>query len=79
MNEMKQLEALGLPNVDEILKNKYSFFVPKYQRGYRWTEDQAKKLMYDLYDFDNEESEDEDEELDNEESEAEDEAFSMAM
>ena len=25
MNEMKQLEALGLPNVDEILKNKYSF------------------------------------------------------
>lgn len=56
MNEMKQLEALGLPNVDEILKNKYSFFVPKYQRGYRWTEDQAKKLMYDLYDFDNEES-----------------------
>lgn len=28
-----------------------SFFVPTYQRGYRWTETQVKELLEDLYDF----------------------------
>lgn len=28
-----------------------SFFVPIYQRGYRWTETQVKELLEDLYDF----------------------------
>jgi uncharacterized protein with ParB-like and HNH nuclease domain len=27
------------------------FFVPTYQRGYRWTETQVKELLEDLYDF----------------------------
>ena len=28
-----------------------SFFVPTYQRGYKWTETQVKELLEDLYDF----------------------------
>lgn len=28
-----------------------SFFIPSYQRGYRWTETQIKELLEDLYDF----------------------------
>lgn len=28
-----------------------TFFVPTYQRGYRWTETQVKELLEDLYDF----------------------------
>ena len=27
------------------------FFVPKYQRGYRWSEKQVKDLLNDIYDF----------------------------
>ena len=44
-------EALELPNVQDILDRGYSFLVPKYQRGYRWTKDQATRLMQDLCDF----------------------------
>lgn len=29
----------------------YNFFVPSYQRGYRWNEQQVKDLMIDIYDF----------------------------
>lgn len=28
-----------------------NFFVPSYQRGYRWTEQQVKDLLQDIYDF----------------------------
>lgn len=28
-----------------------TFFIPTYQRGYRWTETQVKELLEDLYDF----------------------------
>jgi uncharacterized protein with ParB-like and HNH nuclease domain len=33
----------------ELLK--YSFFIPKYQRGYRWTERQVEDLLKDVWDF----------------------------
>ena len=29
----------------------YDFFVPSYQRGYRWTSVQVRELLEDLYDF----------------------------
>ena len=28
-----------------------NFFVPNYQRGYRWTDQQVKDLLNDIYDF----------------------------
>ena len=41
--------------VREILyqqNNPYKFFIPSYQRGYRWTEKQVGELLKDLYYFD---------------------------
>ncbi len=29
----------------------YEFFVPSYQRGYRWTNVQVQELLEDLFDF----------------------------
>lgn len=37
----------GHQYVEEILKRKYH--IPKYQRGYRWTGDNVKKLLEDIY------------------------------
>ena len=37
----------GHQYVEEILKGEYR--IPKYQRGYRWTEDNVKKLLEDIY------------------------------
>lgn len=37
----------GHQYVEEILREKYR--IPKYQRGYRWTEDNVKKLLEDIY------------------------------
>ena len=51
MKDLNYSEALELPNVQDILDRGYSFLVPKYQRGYRWTKDQASRLMQDLCDF----------------------------
>ena len=28
-----------------------NFYIPNYQRGYRWTEQQVKDLLNDIYDF----------------------------
>lgn len=51
MDNIKQLEAntlewKAIPN----LKG-YNFFIPDYQRGYRWEKDQIQQLLTDLYDF----------------------------
>ena len=56
MDNIIYKEALELPNVKDILDKGYSFIVPKYQRGYRWTNEQALRLLQDLMDFDKEES-----------------------
>lgn len=37
----------GHQYVEEILKGKYR--IPKYQRGYRWTQDNIEKLLEDIY------------------------------
>ena len=41
--------VLKLKNVNELCR--YSFFVPSYQRGYRWTNLEVQDLLNDLYDF----------------------------
>ncbi len=43
------LEAKPIGNI------KGNFFVPKYQRGYRWTDSQVKTLMSDLWENCNQE------------------------
>ena len=40
---------IGLKSVAQLLDMK--FFIPSYQRGYRWTEQQVKELLEDIYDF----------------------------
>lgn len=37
----------GYQSVGKVLKNKYQ--IPDYQRGYRWTEENVKKLLDDVY------------------------------
>lgn len=40
---------IGLKSVSELLDMK--FFIPSYQRGYRWTEQQVKDLLDDIWEF----------------------------
>jgi uncharacterized protein with ParB-like and HNH nuclease domain len=42
---------LILKSVNELLKYKYKFFIPSYQRGYRWGDIEVKNLLEDIYDF----------------------------
>ena len=51
MNTQRECDALELPNIDDFLKREYSFFVPKYQRCYRWTSEQVTRLVDDLREF----------------------------
>ncbi len=38
------------------LIGKGSFHIPKYQRGYRWTQDEVEKLLNDIYEFSTDET-----------------------
>jgi uncharacterized protein with ParB-like and HNH nuclease domain len=50
MSELKdKLNKLELKNIKELLDN--SFFIPSYQRGYRWEERQVLDLLQDIYEF----------------------------
>ena len=40
---------IELKSVSELLGKK--FFIPSYQRGYRWTEQQVKDLLEDIWEF----------------------------
>lgn len=40
---------IGIKSVSELLNMK--FFIPDYQRGYRWTTQQVKDLLEDIHDF----------------------------
>ena len=40
---------IELKSVSELLRMK--FFIPNYQRGYRWTEQQVKDLLSDIWEF----------------------------
>lgn len=46
---MSQNNTIVLKSIDELLNE--SFFIPFYQRGYRWTPRQAKDLLDDLSEF----------------------------
>ena len=46
-------------NMNEDIKLKFikdlkdcEFYIPSYQRGYRWTEQEVKDLLDDVYEFD---------------------------
>lgn len=41
--------TLVLKSVNQLLE--YSFFIPSYQRGYRWTEKQVEQLLEDIWAF----------------------------
>lgn len=43
------MAIVELKSVDKLFG--LDFFVPSYQRGYRWTQTQIKELLEDLYDF----------------------------
>ncbi|NLO41565.1 MAG: DUF262 domain-containing protein, partial [Bacteroidales bacterium] len=43
MNE----NELVLKSINQLMD--YSFFIPSYQRGYRWTEKQVEELLEDIW------------------------------
>ena len=42
----RQLECIS---INELLKRNYNFFVPDYQRGYRWGIRHINSLLNDIY------------------------------
>lgn len=53
---MSVSNSMGTKKVEELLANKsmpqgMQFFVPNYQRGYRWKESQVQQLLNDLSEF----------------------------
>ena len=44
---------LEFKTVNEILSSEKQYYIPSYQRGYRWTEQQVKELLNDIDSFDN--------------------------
>ena len=34
-----------------LIEKKYNFFIPDYQRGYKWTRDEVLKLLNDIWEF----------------------------
>lgn len=48
---MSSNSQLALKSVAEIAKNNLKFFIPDYQRGYRWEKEQVEDLLNDLVEF----------------------------
>lgn len=48
-----------LKAIDELLKSEYQFYIPSYQRGYRWNKQQVTDLLEDIWDFSNKKKQDE--------------------
>lgn len=42
---------IDLKTINDLLKEKYEFFIPSYQRGYRWTKQQVTDLLSDIWEF----------------------------
>ncbi|WP_291072994.1 DUF262 domain-containing protein [Empedobacter sp. UBA5987] len=40
---------ISIKTISELLQ--YNFFIPSYQRGYRWTEQQVTDLLNDINEF----------------------------
>ena len=47
--EIKQTNQLVLKSINQLFEN--SFFIPAYQRGYRWTKIQVEQLLEDVWNF----------------------------
>ena len=47
--DANQTNQLVLKSVNQLFEN--SFFIPSYQRGYRWTDTQVKQLLDDVWHF----------------------------
>lgn len=47
--EAKQTNQLVLKSVNQLFE--YNFFIPAYQRGFRWTDIQVEQLLKDVWDF----------------------------
>jgi uncharacterized protein with ParB-like and HNH nuclease domain len=45
------LEAIQIRDVSEIIDSNTKYFVPAYQRGYRWDEQQVKDLLNDIWEW----------------------------
>ena len=43
------MSNISIKPINELLQ--YNFFIPSYQRGYRWTEKQVTDLLEDINDF----------------------------
>ncbi len=48
---MKQFKPLDLVPISELISSDFNFYVPSYQRGYRWGTDQVNQLIEDLEEF----------------------------
>lgn len=48
---MELFDSLDLVAVYKLLSPEFKFFVPAYQRGYRWSSDQVEQLIDDLMEF----------------------------
>ena len=47
-------------SLDQLIKMKYDFFIPDYQRGYKWSRTEVLKLLNDIWDFKLNHSDDDD-------------------
>lgn len=43
------MNSVELKTLNEL--SQYSFYIPAYQRGYRWTEQEVKDLLNDITEF----------------------------
>lgn len=43
--------TVGLKSIGSLLNGKNHFFIPAYQRGYRWRHKQIEELLSDFYSF----------------------------
>ncbi len=50
--KLDKSEAITELNIDEILKSGNKYYVPAYQRGYRWTKQQVTELLGDIWEWD---------------------------
>jgi uncharacterized protein with ParB-like and HNH nuclease domain len=44
-------DQLRLRNINELIEAKDQFYIPAYQRGYRWSSRQVEDLLNDILEF----------------------------
>lgn len=45
------MESFKRKSIKELINGKYQFYIPAYQRGYKWTPNEVQKLMNDIWEF----------------------------